>query len=68
MIAAAEEVTGKSIPTEEAERRPGDPPTLVAAGEKIRRELGWEPMKPSMTGMVADAWQFAQTHPRGYSG
>jgi UDP-glucose 4-epimerase len=68
VIAAAEAVTGNSIPTEEAERRPGDPPMLVAAGEKIRRELGWEPKKPSMTGMVADAWEFAQAHPSGYSG
>ena len=68
VIAAAEEVTGSRIPTEEAPRRPGDPPMLVAAGDKIRRELGWEPKKPSITGMVADAWEFARAHPSGYSG
>ena len=68
VIAAAEEVTGKPIPTAEAARRPGDPPELVAASEKVRRELGWEPAKPSITGMVADAWEFARTHPSGYSG
>jgi UDP-glucose 4-epimerase len=31
VIAAAETVTGTEIPTHEADRRPGDPPTLVAA-------------------------------------
>jgi UDP-glucose 4-epimerase len=68
VIAAAGEVTGIDIPTEEAPRRPGDPPMLVAAGDRIRAELGWKPEKPSVAGMVADAWEFAQAHPRGYSG
>jgi UDP-glucose 4-epimerase len=67
VIAAAAEVTGAEIPTQEAPRRPGDPPMLVAASDKIRAELGWQPAKPSMTGMVADAWEFARAHPRGYS-
>jgi UDP-glucose 4-epimerase len=67
VIAAAEEVTGAEIPTSEAPRRPGDPPMLVAASDKIRSELGWTPRKPSLTGMVGDAWAFAQAHPNGYS-
>jgi UDP-glucose 4-epimerase len=41
---------------------------LVAAGDKIRRELGWKPTKPDIAGMVADAWEFARAHPSGYSG
>jgi UDP-glucose 4-epimerase len=40
---------------------------LVAAGDKIRGELGWEPRKPGLVEMVADAWVFAQAHPNGYS-
>jgi UDP-glucose 4-epimerase len=67
VIAAARTVTGAEIPVREAARRPGDPPMLVAASEKIRSELGWTPRKPSLEEMVADAWQFAQAHPRGYS-
>ncbi len=67
VIAATEEVTGNAIPTEEAPRRPGDPPMLVAAADKIRRELGWQPAKPSIAGMVSDAWEFARAHPSGYS-
>jgi UDP-glucose 4-epimerase len=68
VIDAAREVTGAEITTVEADRRPGDPPMLVAASEKIRSELGWAPRKPEITTMVADAWDFAQSHPNGYSG
>jgi UDP-glucose 4-epimerase len=67
VIEAALAVTGLEIPTREAPRRPGDPPQLVAASQKIRSELGWEPRKPGLEEMVGDAWAFAQAHPRGYS-
>lgn len=67
VIAAAQAVTGRPIPTREAARRPGDPPRLVAASQKIRAELGWEPAKPKLEEIVADAWAFAQAFPRGYS-
>jgi UDP-glucose 4-epimerase len=67
VIAAAEEVTGLEIPTREAPRRPGDPPMLVAAGERIRAELGWQARKPTLAEMVGDAWRFAQARPKGYS-
>jgi UDP-glucose 4-epimerase len=66
VIEAAREVTGAAIPVQEADRRPGDPPMLVAASAKIRAELGWEPRKPALADMVADAWSFAQARPRGY--
>jgi UDP-glucose 4-epimerase len=67
VIAAVAEVTGRQINVREGPRRPGDPPMLVAASERIRTELGWEPRKPGLTEMVADAWRFAQAHPSGYS-
>jgi UDP-glucose 4-epimerase len=68
VIEAARDVTGAEIPVREAPRRPGDPPMLVAAGERIRSELGWEPRKPELSQMVGDAWAFAQARPRGYAG
>jgi len=68
VIDAVRAVTGLEIPVREAPRRPGDPPQLVAASGRIRAELGWEPRKPALTDMVADAWAFAQSHPRGYAG
>ena len=67
VIAATEKVTGAEIPTREADRRPGDPPMLVAASDKIRSQLGWKPHKAGLEQIVADAWEFARAHPRGYS-
>jgi UDP-glucose 4-epimerase len=67
VIAAAQALTGAEIPTREAARRPGDPPMLVAASDRIRSALGWQPHKPGLEEIVADAWAFARAHPRGYS-
>jgi UDP-glucose 4-epimerase len=66
-IAATQAVTGVAVETNEAPRRPGDPAKLVAASDRIRSELGWEPRKPALEEMVADAWAFAQAHPNGYA-
>jgi UDP-glucose 4-epimerase len=67
VIASAQAVTGSEVPMREAARRPGDPPTLIAASDRIRSELGWEARKPRLEEIVADAWAFAQARPRGYS-
>ncbi|MGH2915823.1 MAG: UDP-glucose 4-epimerase GalE [Solirubrobacteraceae bacterium] len=68
VIVAAEQVTGRTIAVREAPRRAGDPPLLVAAGDRIRSELGWRARKPQLTDMVADAWAFASARPDGYAG
>jgi UDP-glucose 4-epimerase len=68
VIAAAEQVTGRPVPTREAPRRPGDPPQLVSASERIKRELHWVPRKPDLAHMLADAWAFSSSHPHGYEG
>jgi len=67
VIDAGRRVTGLEIPARDAPRRPGDPPVLVAASERIRDELGWEPRKPELETMIADAWAWAQAHPDGYA-
>ena len=67
VIDAARRVTGRGIPVREEPRRPGDPPELVAASDRIREELGWEPRK-SLDEMIADAWAWHQAHPDGYRG
>ena len=61
-------MTGREITVREAPRRPGDPPSLVAASDLIRAELGWEARKPELEQIIADAWAFAEAHPNGYSG
>ncbi|MGH2893925.1 MAG: UDP-glucose 4-epimerase GalE [Solirubrobacteraceae bacterium] len=67
VIDVARAVTGREIAVREGPRRPGDPPTLVAASQLIRDELGWEARKPELEQMIADAWDFAQARPEGYS-
>jgi UDP-glucose 4-epimerase len=58
VIDVVREVTGHPVPTEVAARREGDPTALVAASDRAKRELGWRPEKPTLTEMVADAWDF----------
>ena len=65
VIDSARRVTGREIPAREEPRRPGDPPELVAASDRIKTELGWEPQK-SLDEMIADAWAWHQAHPDGY--
>jgi UDP-glucose 4-epimerase len=66
VIETAREVTGHPIPAEVAPRRPGDAARLVASSVKIRRELGWNPRMPALREIVASAWEWHRTHPRGY--
>ena len=66
VIETARRVTGHPIPVNETGRRPGDAPRLVAASEKIRRELGWIPRHPDLTDIIASAWDWHRTHPNGY--
>jgi len=63
VIDAVRRVTGHPVPVVEAPRRAGDPAVLVAANERARRELGWEPTR-TLDRTVADAWEFARAHPR----
>jgi len=67
VIEAAREVTGKEIPVHVGPRRAGDPATLIASSERIKRELGWNPQFQDLRVIVESAWRWMQSHPRGYS-
>ncbi|MEW5772174.1 MAG: UDP-glucose 4-epimerase GalE [Thermodesulfobacteriota bacterium] len=56
VIAAIEEVTGLKAPYEIGPRRPGDPPVLVAASGKAKRELGWRPEFADLRETIRTAW------------
>ncbi|QDE39693.1 UDP-glucose 4-epimerase GalE [Luteibacter pinisoli] len=58
VIAAAEKVTGRPVPHEFAERRAGDPATLVASSQQARDELGWQPAMARMEDILASAWNW----------
>jgi UDP-glucose 4-epimerase len=66
VVQVVEEVTGKRVPIKEGPRRPGDPPALVAAADKARHDLDWQPRYTELRPIVETAWNWHRTHPMGY--
>lgn len=66
ILEAARKVTGKEIPAEMAERRPGDPDTLIASSDKARDILGWKPQFDNIEKIIETAWAWHSSHPNGY--
>jgi UDP-glucose 4-epimerase len=60
VVESVRRVTGRPIPVEECERRPGDPAVLVAGSAKIKAELGWTPRFAELDQIVASAWEWHQ--------
>ena len=58
VIETAVHVTGRPIATQVAPRRPGDPAYLVAAADKIRSVLGWQPHYSDLSTIIATAWHW----------
>ncbi len=52
VVRAVESVHGRPLPVKEEPRRPGDPPTLVAAAERIRSVLDWAPRYDRLDAIV----------------
>lgn len=67
VIDTVEKVTGIEIKREITARRPGDPASLVASSDKIKRELGWKPRFDTLESIVASAWKWHSSHPDGYN-
>jgi len=60
VIRTAEQVTGREIRPLAGERRPGDPPRLVASGDLARRELDFEPEYPGLAEIIGHAWNWME--------
>ncbi|MGH8271051.1 MAG: UDP-glucose 4-epimerase GalE [Gammaproteobacteria bacterium] len=60
VLDVAQRVSGMDFPLREAGRRAGDPPRLVAANERIREVLGWQPRLDKLETIVAHAWAWEQ--------
>jgi UDP-glucose 4-epimerase len=65
VIGAVERALDVIVPTVDEQRRPGDPPTLVASAARIEAELGWRPQR-TLEEMIESAWRFMEAHPGGY--
>lgn len=66
ILEAARKVTGQKIPAEKAARRSGDPDTLIASSEKAREVLGWKPQFDDIEKIIASAWAWHSSYPKGY--
>jgi UDP-glucose 4-epimerase len=66
VIDSCRKITGRKIDIAEKQRRPGDPPRLIASSEKIKRELGWKPEFQALDAIIESAWKWHQKFPRGY--
>ncbi len=58
VIAAVELVSGRRVPLKNSERRPGDPPVLVATTRCAQDLLSWKPRYASIEGIVDTAWRW----------
>jgi UDP-glucose 4-epimerase len=68
VISAVRKASGVSFPAIEAQRRPGDPASLVADAAKIREVLGWLPRHASLEQIVADTWRWESRQGRVRTG
>lgn len=66
VVELTREVTGKEIKAVIAERRPGDPATLIATSEKIQKELNWQPKYGDLKTIIESAWNWHKNHPNGF--
>jgi UDP-glucose 4-epimerase len=60
VIERVRKITGKDIPVENTDRRPGDPPVLIASNEKAVKELGWKPQYADLDDIIGTAWRWHQ--------
>lgn len=58
IIDVVEMVSGRKVPVRIGNRRPGDPPILVADAARARSDLDWVPLRSDLTTLVSDAWHW----------
>ncbi|MBV1830684.1 UDP-glucose 4-epimerase GalE [Komagataeibacter melomenusus] len=66
IIQSVERVSGRKVHWEWADRRHGDPATLVADSSRIQREIGWQPQYQNIDSIVTTALHWRERHPHGY--
>jgi UDP-glucose 4-epimerase len=55
VVKAVKHLSGVDFSVEIAERRVGDPPMLIAANDKIKKILGWQPQNDDLDLIVSSA-------------
>lgn len=67
VVRAFEQASGRAIPVEIVDRRPGDAAVSYADPALAARELGWQAAR-DLEAMVADHWRWQSMNPDGYRG
>lgn len=59
VVESVREISGVPLRADESPRRPGDPASITATGQKVRAMLGWVPQHDSLAEIVetAYAWE-----------
>jgi UDP-glucose 4-epimerase len=58
VVDAVTKVSGREVPLRRGDRRPGDPPRLVAANGRAGELLGWAARRSEIGTIIADAWRW----------
>ena len=66
VVDTVESVVGASANAVLGQRRPGDPPVLVADPGKGSEILGWVPERSDLESIIRDAWSWHKDRPLGY--
>jgi UDP-glucose 4-epimerase len=66
VIRAFEQASGRSVPYDIVDRRPGDVADSYADATRAREALGWTAARDLAT-MCADTWRWQSMNPKGYA-
>jgi UDP-glucose 4-epimerase len=58
VVTMIKKVTGIDFQVEEAARRPGDPPLLIANSEKLKKNTGWTAQYDNLEFIIKTAWEW----------
>ena len=58
ILTTAEKVAGRHLDCAVGDRRAGDPPVLIADGNRVRELLHWSALRSSVETILADAWKW----------
>ncbi|HSQ78071.1 MAG TPA: UDP-glucose 4-epimerase GalE [Nitrospirota bacterium] len=61
VVKMTKKVTNRDFTVVETERRPGDPPALIADSSKLKEKLQWTPRHDDLEYIIRTAWSWEQT-------
>ncbi len=59
VVEIVKRISGRSVPTREEPRRPGDPPILIASAKRAQKILGWKPAFQNIDSIISTAWNWS---------